>query len=562
MILFARTSSENQNNKEYINISKIFLGQCENILKKEYKLDDNQTLIIFKIDYYKSNSLIPIIGYEIFDSDLKQKLDLNFCKNENININLSIPVEIDENNLYKYDPNHEYYEDECIPSSTENGKDILVNDRQNEYNQKNLSICEKDCTFKEYKNDTKRSICDCKIKSNQLNISEIENKTDLLSYNFNQEDLPTSMSSMKCLNTLFSKNGILYNIGSYILILIVFIFMFSGILFCKSGYPFIESDINEILNEKMGKNNNKFEDNKNLNKRSKKEKNKNITTIKNKNTIKIKKVKNKNLKNKRRVYSTEISNKSSSKLKKSKNLNLNNLQTSNNSKNSNNFIDYELNTFSYKKALINDKRTFFQYYISLIRKNHPIIFSFCPIKDYNLYIFKINLFFLSFSFYYFTNSLFFSGQTIHKIYIDKGNHNFIYSMPYILVSFFISYILTIIVKFIFLSERNIYEIKLEKSLKKANDRAEKVKKILIIKYIVFFITGSIFLYLSWYSLSSFGAVYQNTQIYLIKNTLISFGISLLYPFVFNFIPCFLRILSLKKGNIEFLYKISKFLQYL
>ena len=135
-------------------------------------------------------------------------------------------------------------------------------------------------------------------------------------------------------------------------------------------------------------------------------------------------------------------------------------------------------------------------------------------------------------------------------------------MPYILVSFFISYILTIIVKFIFLSERNIYEIKLEKSLKKANDRAEKVKKILIIKYIVFFITGSIFLYLSWYSLSSFGAVYQNTQIYLIKNTLISFGISLLYPFVFNFIPCFLRILSLKKGNIEFLYKISKFLQYL
>ena len=55
----------------------------------------------------------------------------------------------------------------------------------------------------------------------------------------------------------------------------------------------------------------------------------------------------------------------------------------------------------------------------------------------------------------------------------------------------------------------------------------KVRKCLIIKYICFYIFGTFFLLFLWYYLSSFGAVYKNTQIYLIKNTLISVGFSLI-----------------------------------
>ena len=47
------------------------------------------------------------------------------------------------------------------------------------------------------------------------------------------------------------------------------------------------------------------------------------------------------------------------------------------------FNNYELNTFSYKKALIYDKRTCFEYYWSLLRTKNLILFSFFPIKDYN-----------------------------------------------------------------------------------------------------------------------------------------------------------------------------------
>ena len=62
----------------------------------------------------------------------------------------------------------------------------------------------------------------------------------------------------------------------------------------------------------------------------------------------------------------------------------------------------------------------------------------------------------------------------------------------------------------------------------------------------------------WYFITCFCAVYINTQLILIKDTLISFGISMLYPFGLNLIPVFLRISSLKakKKDKECIYKIS------
>ena len=64
----------------------------------------------------------------------------------------------------------------------------------------------------------------------------------------------------------------------------------------------------------------------------------------------------------------------------------------------------------------------------------------------------------------------------------------------------------------------------------------------------------------WYYLSSFGAVFQNTQYYLIKNVLISLGFCFLFPIIINILPAGLRIISLKRNNKELLYKFSKFMQ--
>ncbi len=60
----------------------------------------------------------------------------------------------------------------------------------------------------------------------------------------------------------------------------------------------------------------------------------------------------------------------------------------------------------------------------------------------------------------------------------------------------------------------------------------------------------------------FCAIYRNTQIHLIKDTLISFGLSLLYPLGIYLIPGFFRIPSLNntKNKRECLYKFGKILQ--
>ena len=64
-IKYQITSSFNQKNKIYENISSINLHQCEDKLKSDYGIPPNSTLIIFKYDYISDKALIPIVGYEV-----------------------------------------------------------------------------------------------------------------------------------------------------------------------------------------------------------------------------------------------------------------------------------------------------------------------------------------------------------------------------------------------------------------------------------------------------------------------------------------------------------------
>ena len=587
--IYQITTTENQNNNDYKNISSVKLGDCERRLKDIYGISQNISLIMFKIDYYSPGLLIPIVSYEIFHPENKSKLDLNHCKD--ILVELNIPVSIDEKNLFKHDPNSEYYTDKCFPSSSEDGIDILMNDRINEYSENNLSLCQNNCTFTGYETGTKKALCNCEIKTKINLISEIiEDKNKLSSYNFSStDDSSSNIVTMKCIYTLFTKDGLKSNIGSYILLFSIFEVSVSSILFYKAGFTLLENDINLIIKEKeknIGRENNNFNIYKYKGKTLRKKKSKTKT---NKKRIKVnfppKKKKLRSSKPDANLSkNNEIMSQTKLKLKDIKILfnfqkrkSVKSKSSKNKNKNENKkekpeilhsktkpsfFTDYELNNFTYEEALVNDKRTCMQYYLSLIKTKHPIIFSFVPIKDYNVMIIKICLFFLTFCIYYLFNRIFFTNATIHKIYEDGGAYNLSYLFPKIVLSFISAHIFSTILIKIFLSERNIVEIKKEKILDEAKDKVDKVKRNLIIKYIIFFVSGILLLIFIWYYLSSFGAVYQNSQLYLIKNTFISYLIGLIYPFFINIIPSILRIISLNDTNRMSLYKISKYLQIL
>ena len=149
---------------------------------------------------------------------------------------------------------------------------------------------------------------------------------------------------------------------------------------------------------------------------------------------------------------------------------------------------------------------------------------------------------------------------MHKIYEDQGDFNFIYQIPQILYSTIISIVIKTILSFLSLTEKNIITIKSQKTLEMANTEMKKQKKCIYIKFIIFFIFNFIFLALFWYYISCFCSTYENTQIYLIKDTAISFGLSLIYPFFINLIPGFFRIYSLNNQNKTCIYRISKIIQ--
>ena len=573
--IYQITTTENQNNNEYKNISTVKLGDCEDRLKEIYGIDKEKPLIIFKIDYYSPDLLIPIIGYEIFHPDNKSKLNLSYC--EDILIELNIPVSINEDNLFKHDPSSEYYTDECFPSTTENGTDIILNDRKEEYNNNNLSLCQNNCSFNGYDPITKEVLCECEIMTKAKLISEIMNDENILSSNLNTNDGSFSnVVTMKCIYTLFTKEGLKSNIGSYILIVVLLYFFISSVLFYKIGYSMLERDIKNIISEKEAsakdindKNvniyNNDFESSQKIQKKIKKSKRrkklKKRAKMKDLNypPKKIGSNKENNKSWKTDTFSISKTDIKHIKISKEKKLNSEEkrfgIQMTN-------FLDYELNSFNYQEALKYDNRTYMEYYISLLKTKHPILFSFIPLKDYNTMVVKSSLFFLSFCVLYFINALFFNENTIHRIYKDGGSYNFNYLLPYIFYSFIISHIISLILKNSFLSESNIMEIKNEQLLDQAKNKVQRVKRNITIKYIIYFAAAILFLLFVWYYLSSFCAVYQNSQIILIKNTIFSFLVSWIYPFGINLLPGVFRITSLKSRDKEFLFKIGKMLQFI
>ena len=226
------------------------------------------------------------------------------------------------------------------------------------------------------------------------------------------------------------------------------------------------------------------------------------------------------------------------------------------------FTDEEINELNYELAMKYDKRTFGMYYISLLRTKHNFIFSFFYNKDYNSKIIKYDLFFINFVIYYGVNAPFFNDDLMHKIYDKKGSYDIINQIPSIIYSTIISSALNALLKLLSLSSKDIINFKKKKSQENIKTRKKNLKFKLKVKFILFFIIGFILLIFFWYYISMFCVIYRNTQLHLIKDTLISFGLSLLYPFGIYLIPGLFRIPALKnhKRNNIYLYKISKVLQ--
>ena len=251
----------------------------------------------------------------------------------------------------------------------------------------------------------------------------------------------TNLKVLTCYKLLFSKEGLIKNIGSYIFLLILILYLILAFLFYSKGFDYLCNHINEILNAK----NREIENNNNYKKNSKDEKkfNKNLSDY----SLSTKGDNNIN-------YKININNLSNSDLNVSKNL----FQSKKKEKDSEisiNFTDYEINNITYEKAKEDDNRRYFQIYISILKEKNILIFTFCSNNDYNSVFIKICLMLFIISLFLVVNTLFFNDSMMHKIYEDKGNFNFIYILPRVIYSLIICSIINNFVKLLFLSHKNI-----------------------------------------------------------------------------------------------------------
>ena len=594
------TTTDNQKNNTNTNMTTIDLGECEILLRKFYNISDDERLYMKKIDVFLEGMKIPKIEYEVY-SKLKgtnlEKLNKSIC--ENTKISLNIPIIITES-LDKLNSSSAYYTDICYATTSIDGTDISLKDRKDEFIKGNKTICQDDCDFADYDYDSQKAKCSCKVKESSVSFGNITINKDKLFQNFINFKNIANIHLLKCYKTLFSELGLIQNIGFYVIILIIIFHTISMILFQIKYWDILKHKIKGIVfyikNLEPFRKVQKENKNKEIIHNDKKENNKIIRLNNKKNSFIIKKdekkkterinlispeglnnniIIDKNINNKRKIkgkkrkgkksYRKKSINKISkiNRLEMKKNKQKNEIKFKNKENNINKYNDEEINNLSYDLAIIYDKRSYCQYYFSLIKTKQLFIFSFFYNNDYNSKIIKIDLFFISFIIYYTVNALFYNDDTMHRLYESKGSFDLEYKLPKIFYSSLISIVLNVPLKLLALSNNNILELKEDKSKMKINKKAKKLKKKLIIKFILYFIISFIFLLFFGYYLSMFCTIYRNTQYHLIKDTLISFALSLLYPFGINLIPGIFRISALAnhKKKRMLLYKFSKFLQF-
>jgi len=254
-------STEKTKNIEILsetNYSILYLGNCENLLKRHYNLSESTELYILGIESpnKQKDHSTNVYNYGIFLGNGTQLDHLSICKNETIKIS-SVIVDKEsaklENASYFsqfgydiYDEKSSFYTDSCAPAFID-GKDLILKDRKKYYYPHNVSLCNDSCHYIDVDLQNKRFTCECELI---YNFSENNNEEKAKEEDIKYSQYLLSFINYKiitCYGQLFNFENIFNNIGFYIAA--------SNLIFCLLGMGLFlilglkEMDIQIIENE-------------------------------------------------------------------------------------------------------------------------------------------------------------------------------------------------------------------------------------------------------------------------------------------------------------------------
>ena len=212
-----------------------------------------------------------------------------------------------------------------------------------------------------------------------------------------------------------------------------------------------------------------------------------------------------------------------------------------------NMDNFELNNLGFEDACKFDKRTCLRTYWSVLLREHIILLTFISRNDYNLFYIKIERLFILFCIDETMNGLFFVHESMHRKYTENEDMTFVEKLPQFLFTILVSHSLEVLLCYLSMTDTHVYEIKAlpvqeKRKGEKVIEILSKIKRKLTAFYSVTFI---LFLFF-WYFISAFCAVYQNTQKIFLRDSMISFAISLIDPFFIYGLTSLLRCISLTK----------------
>ena len=606
------------------NLSIIDLDKCESLLKQAYNINDEDSLIFLKQENLTIKASEKNVQFEVYDKD-KKKLNLSYCSESDINLYVKfefsqkmkdISDKIKELGYNMFDTNDKFYNDICAVYKSARKTDVLLSDRLDYiYNNDDVQ-CQSNCGFSNYYFESEYINCKCKVnENNDFVYVKIEKFKPKKIYEMFYDTLKNSnYEVLKCCGLVFIKTVITKNIGSIIVIsfflihlICLFIYIFKGIkplyktlgkkmdhlnTIEKIGDQIINSETLElnkksrnsiskkkiklknppIKNNKKNlalktiyKINNKNNSNLIINKSQKPNNTRIIRQNKN-NNFRLRKLNSKSLNiyqnNPKIIKHNNKNANSNTKLKNKVSINSKNKNNKENNQKKN-LDEYQIVELDYKSALKYDKRSFWKTYITYIKREHSFIFTFFVYSDLNLPYIKISRFIFLLASDMAMNVLFFSDESMHKLFISYGEYDFVQQIPQILYSTIVSQILEIFLCYLSLTDKHIYQLKEIDEITKNKNQALLILRCIKIKLLGFYIFTIIFFGIFWYTVSAFCAVYENTQIPFIKDSVFSLLLSIIIPFFMYFFPTTFRRCALKskKRNLECLYKFSEIIPF-
>ena len=489
------------------------------------------------------------------------------------------------------DLNDKFYREICTPYTSENGTDVLLDDREEFIYTSlvNTSVCPNGCNYSEFMFDKKYIKCECEMNTVGIEVLDLEHlSAQNVANSFLTTLKSTNWKPMICYNLVFNFKIFCHNYGSILILILFIVYIVFMVLFCLREISPIKVGVSKIIFEELEQQ--KEKETTLLNYYDKKVKKLRQThSEKIKGNYPPKKERIKNKKNQKRVGFQNVSenkekkrkvkygintvntenntlildNKTTksdyrstkpSKRRKDKQLvDIEELKSKKESKSKKelkenkqkNLDNFELNNLGFEDACNLDKRSCLKTYWSILLREHIALLTILARNDYNLFNVKIERFLITFCVDSTMNGLFFVHESMQRKYKENKDMTFAEKLPQFLFTILVSHALEVLLCFLGMTDVYVYEIKAlptqeKKKGEKVMEILSKMKRKLVSFYCVTFL---LFLFF-WYFISAFCAVYQNTQTIFLRDSIISFAISLIDPFFIYGLTSLLRWISL------------------